>query len=221
MSGLTNIQKELIGKHRFYLNKYKLSGVNELMAFMAGFSVISIAELQIDSDDNEWLLSAYALTTSLLVSIATFVIMVNSWIIPHFKSNMDDLELDFETPNSFYTTTKASESLSRQVNRQRLDKQTRHFIQAAWLLASGGSVFLFTTNVIILCWIKFKESKYAPFAATAILCPFLLVLVYFGIMFRKRLMKNQLFQRVDFDNDVCYTYNNVNINQNQPTDSVV
>jgi hypothetical protein len=189
---------DTLGKRRFYLSKYKLSGVTELMSFMAGFSVISIAELNVESDDNEWLLTGYVLTTSLLVSIATFVIMVNSWIIPHFKSNDDELNLEILRTQDPSTIS----SFTRRVNRMKLDRDTRHFIQGAWLLASGGSVFLFTTNVIILCWIKFKASPVAPYAASGILCPFLLLLLWFGLMFRRRLMKNQFFQHTDFDDDI-------------------
>lgn len=58
---------EFLAWRRLHLSRAKLSGITEIAALMAGFSVVATVELQINEDAHPILLTAFTVTTALLV----------------------------------------------------------------------------------------------------------------------------------------------------------
>lgn len=68
----------------------------------------------------------------------------------------------------------------------------RRYVDASWVLANTVSIFLFTLDVIILCWIKFTFfSVTASICATMIMIPVLLAILGFGLLFYRALIQHQ------------------------------
>lgn len=66
------------------------------------------------------------------------------------------------------------------------------YIDLSWVLANTLSIFLFTLDVILLCWIKFTFfSEAASICATAIMIPVLIAICVFGLLFYRNLVKHQ------------------------------
>lgn len=92
-------------------------------------------ELQINDDANPILLTAFTVTTSLLVCTTMLAIMISTCILPHIQvvAEISPLSKVNESPHDVMMW----------------------YIDLSWVLANTFSIFLFTLDVIILCWIKF------------------------------------------------------------------
>ncbi|ODM93685.1 Calcium release-activated calcium channel protein 1 [Orchesella cincta] len=157
---------------RLQVSKAKLSGVGEIATFLAGFAVATV-ELQINDDANPFLLLAFTVTTALLVCTTMMSIMISTCILPHVivvaKVGHPNAQ-PHESPHD----------------------QMRFFIDLSWVLANTISIFLFTLDVILLCWIKYTYFSFtASVAATAIMIPVLLGILVFGIIFYRNVIQHQ------------------------------
>jgi calcium release-activated calcium channel protein 1 len=66
------------------------------------------------------------------------------------------------------------------------------YIDLSWVLANSISIFLFTLDVILLCWIKFTYfSVTASWCATAVMIPVLFAVCFFGVVFYRKIVKHQ------------------------------
>ncbi|CAL8072714.1 unnamed protein product [Orchesella dallaii] len=163
---------DMLDWRRLHLSKAKLSGITEMAAVMAGFSVVATVELQINDDAHPVLLTAFTVTTALLVCTTMMAIMISTCILPHIQVIAE------MSPNS-----KANESPHDLM---------MWYIDLSWVLANTVSIFLFTLDVIILCWIKFTYfSETASWCATIILSFVLFGVTFFGIVFYRRIVKQQ------------------------------
>ncbi|CAG7816210.1 unnamed protein product [Allacma fusca] len=165
--------EEYLAWRRLQLSRAKLSGITEMAALMAGFSVVATVELQINDDANPMLLAAFTVTTALLVCTTMMAIMISTCILPH-------VEVVAEMQSLF---AKPHESPHDRMQR---------YIDVSWVLANSVSIFLFTLDVIILCWIKFTYfSETASWCATIIMIPVLLGVCFFGVVFYRKIVKHQ------------------------------
>lgn len=99
-------------------------------------------------------------------------IMISTCILPHI-----------ETVAELYPSSKPHESPHEKM---------AFYIDLSWVLANSISIFLFTLDVILLCWIKFTYfSVAASWCATAIMIPVLFAILIFGIVFYRKLVKHQ------------------------------
>ncbi|CAL8139890.1 unnamed protein product [Orchesella dallaii] len=166
------ITAEFLGWKRLQVSKAKLSGVGEIATFLAGFAVATV-ELQINDDANPYLLVAFTVTTALLVCTTMMSIMISTCILPHIavvaKIGPPHASPD-ESPHD----------------------RMRFFIDFSWVLANTISIFLFTLDVILLCWIKYTYfSMAASIAATVIMIPVLFGILIFGIIFYRSVISQQ------------------------------
>jgi len=82
-------------------------------------------------------------------------------------------------------------SMISEVKQSPHDKMST-LIDISWVLANTASLFLFTLDVILMCWIKFTYfSKWAPVAATVIMGPVLVMILLFGVIFYRKIVKHQ------------------------------
>jgi hypothetical protein len=130
-------------------------------------------ELQInDEDANPALLIAFVITTALLVATSMIAVIIATCILPHIQAV-------------------AKMALISEVNRSPHENMSV-LIDISWVLANTASLFFFTLDIILLCWIKFTYfSRAAPIAATAIMGPVLLIILLFGIIFYRKIIKHQ------------------------------
>ncbi|CAG7816211.1 unnamed protein product [Allacma fusca] len=166
---------EYLSWRRLHLSKSKLSGVAEMASFMAGFAVVATVELQINDDGTSpYLLTAFVVTTSLLVATSMMTIMISTCILPQLDA-----------------VSKMSKCPSDEILRSPHDALIR-FIDLSWILANTVSLFLFTLDVILVCWVKFTHfSLEASIAATAIMSPVLLIILIFGVIFYRKIIMHQ------------------------------
>jgi lysylphosphatidylglycerol synthetase-like protein (DUF2156 family) len=65
-------------------------------------------------------------------------------------------------------------------------------IDLCWVLTNTVSLFLFTLDVILMCWIKFAYfTRAAAWAATAIMAPVLVIILVFGVVFYRKIVNHQ------------------------------
>ncbi|XP_021966293.2 calcium release-activated calcium channel protein 1 isoform X2 [Folsomia candida] len=164
---------EYLSWRKLHLAKSKLSNVCEMASFMAGFAVVATVELQInDEDANPALLVAFVVTTALLVGTSMMAIMISTCLLPHIQAV-------------------AKMSLISQVG-QSPHERMAHLVDLSWVMANTASLFFFTLDVILLCWIKFTYfSPAASIAATAIMGPVLVIILLFGVAFYRKITKHQ------------------------------
>jgi hypothetical protein len=133
---------------------------------------VATVELQINDDAHPILLTAFTVTTSLLVTSAMMAISISTCILPHIQ-------------------VVAKMSPHCKPNESPHDSMMR-YIDLSWVLANTVSIFLFTLDVILLSWIKFTYfSEAASWCATVIMIPVLLAICCFGIVFYRKIVKHQ------------------------------
>ncbi|XP_021960593.2 calcium release-activated calcium channel protein 1 [Folsomia candida] len=163
---------EFLDWRRLHLSRAKLSGITEMAALMAGFSVVATVELQINEDAHPYMLTAFTVTTALLVCTTMLAIMISTCILPHVTvvAKMHPHSKPHESPHD----------------------AMMWYIDLSWVLANSTSIFLFTLDVILLCWVKFTHfSEAASIAATVIMIPVLVATCIFGILFYRNIVKHQ------------------------------
>lgn len=177
--GLHEMSKKEMNTHeylswrRLHLSKSKLSNCIEMAEIMSAFAVVVTVELQInDGDANEALLTAFVITTSFLVASSMLAVMISTCVLPHIEAV-------------------AKMGMISQVGQSPHDKMI-HLINLCWVLTNTVSIFLFTLDVILMSWIKFAAfSQAASIAATVIMGPILIIVLIFGIVFYRKIVKHQ------------------------------
>ncbi|XP_026464562.1 calcium release-activated calcium channel protein 1-like [Ctenocephalides felis] len=112
----------------------------------------------------QWLLVCFAVTTTILVSVHIFALMVSTYVLPH---------LDLATKLS-------NESALTDCPHYKL----KSYIDLAWVLSTFLGLILFLMEIAILCWVKFWDfSRKAAASATAIVMPVLLVFLAFALYY--------------------------------------
>jgi len=161
---------EFLNWRRLHLSKAKLSGIVEMAALMSGFSVVATVELQINDDANPILLTAFTITTALLVCTTMMAIMISTCILPHIEVVAKMKSKPNESPHD----------------------RMMWYIDLSWVLANSIAIFLFTLDVILLSWIKFTYfSETASWCATVIMIPVLVFVCVFGVVFYRKIIKHQ------------------------------
>jgi hypothetical protein len=96
---------------------------------------VATVELQInDGDANPALLTAFVVTTALLVACSLMAVMISTCILPHVEAVAKMSQI-------------SEVSLSPHENMVNL-------IDISWVMANTASLFFFTLDVILMCWIK-------------------------------------------------------------------
>jgi calcium release-activated calcium channel protein 1 len=134
---------------------------------------VATVELQINDDANPYLLSAFTVTTALLVCTTMMALMISTCVLP-------------------YIQVVAKLSPSHAQAKESPHDEMMWFIDLSWVLANTISIFLFTLDVVLLSWIKFTYfSVTASIAATVIMIPVLILILIFGIVFYRQIIGHQ------------------------------
>ena len=122
------------------------------------------------------LLIAFAICTTLLVSVHMLALMISTCILPNVEAvaSMQGLIPIIESPH---------ERLS-------------HYVEIAWIFSTVFGILLFMIEVILLCWVKFWEvqgsdGRVVALIATIILIPIMAVFIGFAVHFYRNIVAHQ------------------------------
>jgi calcium release-activated calcium channel protein 1 len=126
------------------------------------------------------LLIAFAVCTTLLVSVHMLALMISTCILPNVEAvaSMQGLIPVSESPH------------------ERLSK----YVELAWVFSTLFGILLFMIEIAILCWVKFwdvgmqdgsKSGQSAALVATLLLVPIVCVFLFFAVHFYRNLVAHE------------------------------
>ena len=135
---------------------------------------ISMVEVQLEHNIPQGLLIAFSVTTTILISIHVFALMISVCILPNIESvsniHQQGTQMVQESPH----------------------ERLHMHIEIAWIFSTGLGTLLFLAEIAILAWVKFfNYSKAAAIAASAVLVPVCIVFVWFAIHFYRTLVQHK------------------------------
>lgn len=131
---------------------------------------MATVELDISKDKSEYLLSAFTITTALLVSTTMFSILIATCLLPHIEAvtKLNSVNLALESPHD----------------------DLIWYIDLAWFLANTVSICLFILDVVLLSWIKFDTTP--AICITSVMVPVLFLLCIFSVIFYRQTVHHQI-----------------------------
>lgn len=126
------------------------------------------------------LLIAFAVCTTLLVSVHMLALMISTCILPNVEAvaSMQGLIPISESPH---------EKLSK-------------YVEISWLFSTVFGILLFMIEITILCWVKFwdvgvddssNSGRTAALIASLILVPIFFVFIAFAVHFYRKIVAHQ------------------------------
>ena len=128
-----------------------------------------MVEIQLDAHTPEALLIAFSVTTTILISVHVFALMISVCVLPNIES----------VANSHTIKDSPHEKL-------------HSFIEMAWIFSTGLGTLLFLAEIAILAWVKFwSYSQKAAIAASVVLVPVCILFVMFAVHFYRSLVEHK------------------------------
>ena len=119
-----------------------LNGATKSLLYVLIVDVMQVAMVEADlpSHISTDLLVAFAVTTTILIAVHLFALMVSTCILPH----IDAVATRRHSPESGAIVASPH-------------KQIRKYIEIAWIFSTCIGIVLFLLELAIICWIKFAD----------------------------------------------------------------
>ena len=167
---------------RLQLSRAKLKASSRTSALLSGFAMVAMVECNL-SDQSPLpfgLLIAFAVCTTLLVSVHMLALMISTCILPNVEAvaSMQGLVPVDESPH---------EKLS-------------FYVEISWTFSTLFGILLFMIEIAILCWVKFwdikasdgsQSGRSAALVATILLVPIVAIFIGFAVHFYRSLVSHQ------------------------------
>ncbi|KAL1227978.1 Protein orai-2 [Trichinella nelsoni] len=160
---------------QLHLSRAKLKASSQTSALLSGFAMVALVELDLGSSSGTALpisrsvLLAFAICTTLLVSVHLLALMMSTCILPHMDSvlNVRSLEVINESPHV----------------------RMRWYIELAWCFSTVVGLLLFLLEIAIVFWIKFTavQESSVPWITTGLLALIFVVFIGFTYTFYNKL----------------------------------
>ena len=171
---------QAINWKRLHLCKGKLKASSRTSALLSGFAMVAMVEVQLCENQKHpipfSLLIAFAICTTLLVSVHMLALMISTCLLPNVEAvaSMQGLVPISESPH---------EKLS-------------YYVEIAWIFSTVFGILLFMIEVILLCWVKFwdvggMDGKIIAVTATILLIPIVAVFIGFAVHFYRNIVAHQ------------------------------
>ncbi|UYV78971.1 ORAI2 [Cordylochernes scorpioides] len=102
---------------------------------------VAMVEIQLSKDIPPWLLIAFSVCTTLLVSVHMLALMISTCILP----NLEAVSANLQCPPALATISDSPH-----------DKMHR-YIETAWAFSTLFGILLFIVEIAILSWVKFYD----------------------------------------------------------------
>ncbi|XP_044755784.1 calcium release-activated calcium channel protein 1-like [Coccinella septempunctata] len=159
---------------KLHLSRAKLKASSKTSALLAGFAMVAMVELQLQTPVTipNPILVAFAIITTLLVAVHMLALMISTCILPNIEAicSMDSISLVDESPH----------------------ERLHWYIETAWAFSTLLGLLLFLAEVAILCWVKFYDiNTTAAWSASIVLVPILFIFLAFAIHFYRSLVAHK------------------------------
>ncbi|KAH1170979.1 hypothetical protein KIL84_006597 [Mauremys mutica] len=156
-------------------NQHSLHALNWRRLYLSRAKLKASTSLLEDYDYPPGLLVAFSVCTTVLVAVHLFALMVSTCILPNIEavSNIHNLNSVNESPH----------------------ERMHRYIELAWGFSTALGIFLFLTEVVLICWVKFMPvgggGRDAAVASTVIMVPVGVVFVVFALHFYRSLVSHK------------------------------
>ncbi|KAK9889776.1 hypothetical protein WA026_007153 [Henosepilachna vigintioctopunctata] len=159
---------------KLHLSRAKLKASSKTSALLAGFAMVAMVELQLQTPVTipNSILVAFAIITTLLVAVHMLALMISTCILPNIEAicSIDSINLVDESPH----------------------ERLHWYIETAWAFSTLLGLLLFLAEIAIVCWVKFYDiNTTAAWSASIILIPILFVFLAFAIHFYRSLVAHK------------------------------
>ncbi|GAB6028715.1 hypothetical protein CHUAL_004537 [Chamberlinius hualienensis] len=174
-SDVSNFHMQNLSWRKLHLSKAKLKASSRTSALLSGFAMVAMVEVQLTNDKDkvpDGLLVAFAICTTLLVSVHLLALMISTCILPDIEavSNLHSLDVISESPH----------------------ERMRCYIEIAWVFSTLFGILLFLIEIALLCWVKFHIiSHAAAISATVLLVPVVILFLAFALHFYRTLVNHR------------------------------
>jgi len=170
------------------LARAKLKEVSRISALLAGFAMVAMVEVDINTQAGmsssgkdcqtagtclvpNYILILFAIVTTVLIAVYLFALMVATCILPNLQTIKANPSMEFLPPYERF----------------------QHYITIAWAFSTVLGIILFMAEFALICWIKFwTVSPAAAWVATAILVPVAFIFLGFAMHFHRSLFEHKI-----------------------------
>lgn len=141
-----------------------------------------MVEINLDVGIPSWLAIIFSLTTTVLISVHVFALMISTCILPNI-----------ETVEAMHNSNYVQQEMGgRTIATDSSHTKFRRYIEVAWVFSTGLGALLFLIEIPILMLVKFYHlSMAAAYVSIGIMIPVCVLFVFFALRFYRKLVEHK------------------------------